>query len=255
MARDKFGEHFSNEFVMQVGFGLIPGHTRITALGNNPSVDTGTVPEDIHASGGVYTWLSASSSLEMLSSNAADTAAGTGARTVTINGLDANYKPQSETVTLNGVTPVALTKSYLRVNNMLIMSAGSGKTNAGTITARVASAGATQATIPAGYGITRRSLYTVPAGSTLQIHSMLVCINRPSSTRDCTVATFVQSPNGFYRMPLEFSVDGNPYRHDGIPGLIIPEKTDFALRCNYVSANGTDITGAWLGVLVDNSYL
>lgn len=81
----------------------------------------------------------------MLSDSVNDTAAGTGARTVFISGLDSNYDVISETVTLNGTSAVQTVRSYLRVNSFLIMSAGSGKTNAGSITLRVTGGGSTQA--------------------------------------------------------------------------------------------------------------
>jgi hypothetical protein len=242
----KWIEGFRDYFAA-VGFSQIDGHTRVAAFGNNPDIDSG--PEDVWSGGGLYPWMSADTALEVLSSSANDTAAGTGARTVLIVGLNSSHAPISQTITLNGTTPVAIPTSLFRINSALIMSAGSGEVNNGDITIRVAGAGATRAVIQAGYGIARQSQYTVPAGYTLSVISLLFCINRPSSARDATVATFVRNPQGFYRMPLELSVDGNPYRHDGNPGIILPEKTDFGLRCNYVSAANTDMTGAWLGIL------
>lgn len=135
------------------------------------------------------------------------------------------------------------------------MSAGSGKTNAGTLTIRDAGGGTTRAMIPPSIGITRLGLYTVPAGFTLSIHSHIAAINRSTGvSRYATLANFIQSPNGFYRMPLEFSIsDATPYRHDGEPGIILPEKTDYAIRAVSVSADNTDISAAFLGVLKSNT--
>lgn len=238
-------------YELSVGLGLVPGVRRVAALGNNPDVDAG--PEDIWSGGGVYPWMTGATALEIVSDNAADAAAGTGARTVLVNGLDAVWEEVSQTVTLNGLTPVALVTPLYRIQSALIMSAGSGQVNAGNISVRDAGGGTVRALIPVGYGITRQSQFTVPLGYTLSINSTLLCINRPSSIRDATLATFIQSPLGFYRMPVEFSVDGNPYRHDGMPGIIVPEKTDFGIRCTYVSTTNTDITAAWLGVMRLNS--
>lgn len=80
-----------SDFMQAIGFAQVPGHRRIAAIGNNPDLDTATLPEDIWTGGGGYPWLTASTALELLSSSANDTSAGTGARTVTINGLDINY--------------------------------------------------------------------------------------------------------------------------------------------------------------------
>lgn len=158
-------------------------------------------------------------------------------------------------MTLNGTTPVAIPTSLFRVNSALIMSAGSGKVNAGDITIRDAGGGTTRAIIPTGFGITRQAVFTVPAGFSLSIHSQVFSINRSTGVaRFVTVANYIQSPNGFYRLPLELSVgDPLPYRHDGIPGIILPEKTDYALRCTATSSDNTDLTAGFLGVLKSNT--
>jgi hypothetical protein len=237
-----------------IGFGgATTGYVRVAALGNNPDVDTVSA-EDIWSGGGAYPWMTGATSLEVVSDSANDAALGTGARTCIINGLDVLYAERAISVTLSGTTPVALTTPLYRINSALITSAGSGKTNAGSITIRDAGGGTTRALIPAGYGITRQSQFTVPRGWTLQVISQLFGFNRSSaSARSATFATFIQSSSGMYRMPLEITVgDDQPYRHDGIPGITIPEKTDFGYRCTYVSNDNSDLTGAWLGVMKRN---
>lgn len=242
-----------SDWFTAIGFNQVPGYRRVAALGNNPSIDVGT-SEDVWAGGGIYPFLAAASALEVVSSSASDGVGGVGARTIVINGLDNLYVEMSEVVTLNGTTPVPLTKSFLRINNSLIMSAGSSEVNVGTIDIRSPSS-TVRAQIPIGYGITRSSLYTVPAGHTLSELSLFGCINRTGggAVRYATMATMFRSSSGFYRMPLEVSMSSNtPYRHDGNPGIIIAEKTDFLVRCTNVTVNGTDITAAWLGVLRKN---
>lgn len=244
------------EFYDSVGLGLVSGASRVAALGNNPDVDTAAV-EDVWSGGGTYPWMTGATSLEIVSDSANDSAAGTGARTVLVNGLDANYATVAQTVTLDGLTPVALPTQLFRINSALIMSAGSGKVNAGTLTVRNAGGGTTRAVIPVGYGITRQAVYTVPAGKTLAINSQMFCINRTGGvSRYATFANFIQPSTGFYRMPLELSLSERaPYRHDGLPSIIIGEKTDYAFRCTSVSNDNTDVTAAFLGVLIDNTAL
>lgn len=136
----------------------------VQKFGYNLDVDSGTVPEDIWDGGGVYAgFLAAAVSMEVLSSDANDAAAGTGMRTVRIFGLDANFNSQQEDVTLNGVTPVALANQYIRIFRAQGLTAGSGLVNAGTITIRVPGPGATLAVITAGEGQTLMALYTTPA--------------------------------------------------------------------------------------------
>lgn len=228
---------------------------RVVALGNNPDIDTGTVPEDIWTGGGLYPWITTAAPLEIVSNSADDTAAGTGARTVLVIGLNASYAEIQELVTLNGTTPVPLVNQFFRIFTAAHATAGSSGINAGTINIRDVTGGTVRAIIPAGYGITRQSQYTVPAGYTLQVVSLFFSINRPSGVLDATIATLVRSSSGTYRLPFELSIDGNPYRHDGLPGIGFAEKTDFGLRCTFASGNNMDLTGAFLGVLMRNDYV
>jgi hypothetical protein len=244
-------------YLIEVGFrsntGAYLGHRRVVALGNNPSIDIATEPEDVWSGGGLYPWMSAATSLEVVSASANDTAAGTGARTVRIDGLKADFTEVSQTITLNGVTPVALPTQLFRINGALILSAGSGGTNAADLTVRDSGGGTTRALIPAGFGITRQSIFTVPAGYTLQIISQIFSINRSGggATKYATVQNFIKNAaTGMFRLPLEIGFsDQNPYRHDGIPGVTLGEKTDYCHRCAVVSANGTNVSAGWLGVM------
>ena len=65
--------------------------------------------------------------------NSADTSDGTGMRMVRVNGLDENWNMVSETVALNGLTAVPLTKVKLHPYVIIGLTAGSGATNAGKI--------------------------------------------------------------------------------------------------------------------------
>ncbi len=231
---------------------------RITALGNNPDTDTGSIPEDIWPLGGVYSFLSAATSMEIVSSVAADSSAGTGARTVLINGLDGNYDEVSQIITLNGTTPVAIPIDLLRINNALIMSAGSGEINAGNISIQTVSGALIKGYLSAGAGITRSAIYTVPNGYTLVIHSMVFSLNRSALTSDAVeVVTHIRSNNGFYREPLVLGIDvrTSPYRHDGEPGITVVQKNDFTLRCTYTQNNNANITAAFLGILIKNTLI
>jgi len=234
------------DYLLDVGFGLVPNRRRAAALGHNADVDA---PEDVWTGGGDYPWMTAATALEIVSDSAADASAGTGARTVTINGLDAAWAEVAQTVTLNGTTAVAIPTSLYRIQSIIVVSAGTGKTNAGTLTVRDVSGATLRGQIAPAISISQQSQFTVPAGMTLSVNSIVLSINRPSSTRDAAVATFFQTSTGVQRLPLELTVDGNTYLHWGLPGIIVPEKTDFGLRCTAVSAINTDLTAAWLGVL------
>lgn len=101
--------------------------------------------------------------MAVASSDANDTAAGTGVRQIMIHYLDSRYRPQIAIVTLNGLTPVLTTETdILRINGVHAIAVGSGDKPAGNIS--VTAGGVTYAFIGAGYNTARQAIYTVPDG-------------------------------------------------------------------------------------------
>lgn len=237
----------SRDFVVDVGFGAIPGYSLVAQLGNNPDIDT--APSDVWSGGGSYPWMTGATSLEVLSSSANDTSAGTGARTIAITFLNASYVQSTQTITLNGTTPVAIPSTHFRINDAVVATAGSGQTNAGTITIRDAGAGTTRAIIPLGYGRVRQSQYTVPANHDLTFYNVFHSINRPSSVRDATISAYVRDSTGVYLLLSEITVAASPIVLPLFATVSLGEKSDFGYRCTAVSATNTDLTSAFFGIL------
>ena len=248
----------SMPFLTAAGLGIIPGCTRVTALGHNPNIAVAGTAADVWEGGGDYPFLAAASQLEVLSASANDTAAGTGARTVLVSGLDANYNPISETVTLNGVTPVATVRNYLRVNVFTTVTSGSGHVNAGDITLRVVSGGTTQSIARAGIGFGNSAVFTVQAGFTLFILSEVFSVLAPDPKTNAGVFIGGQliSSAGNKRIPLQFEVlSTSPYRHDAALGIVLTEKSDFTIRVTNAQQINTNVSAAMEGLLVDNLLL
>jgi hypothetical protein len=129
-------------------------------FGYNADVDTTTDPEDVWDAGGLYAFPSAAAETSIVSSAGADDLASTGARTVRVEGLDANYQVITEDVEMDGATPVVLSAEFLRVYRAQVLTAGSGGINAGAIDVKH---GATVlARIGIGNGQTLMAIYTVP---------------------------------------------------------------------------------------------
>lgn len=99
----------------------------------------------------------------VISGDAADAAAGTGARTVRVYGIDGDGDPNYEDFTLNGTTQVAGTTTWKRIIGAKVLTAGSGGVNAGAI--QVSNTGQTEvyATIAAGENVTINARIYVPA--------------------------------------------------------------------------------------------
>lgn len=133
---------------------------------------------------------SAASALGIASTSANDTAAGTGARTVRITGLNSSYDVATEDVTLNGQTKVVTSATFIAVLDVQVLTAGSGGVNAGVL--YVADDGDTFTsgvpTVPymvvdVGWNIAAPSVYTVPDGYELALGRLSVtCDNGKTTT-------------------------------------------------------------------------
>ena len=132
-------------------------------------------------SNGLWTPQAVARTLSVVSSDAADkgtATAGTGARTVTIIGVNASRASQTETVTLNGTNAVTTSGTWLGVNRMVVTTAGTSTTNVGDITATSATDGLVQGFIAAGDGITSQLIYHVPTGFTAYVRKIIVGVNK-----------------------------------------------------------------------------
>jgi hypothetical protein len=89
---------------------------------------------------------------------------------VLVQGLDASYNQISETIVLNGQSAVSSAKSYLRINDMLVVSgAPTGTISFGTGTVTAGVPANVYSFISAGDNKTMMAVYTVPAGYTLLV--------------------------------------------------------------------------------------
>lgn len=152
----------TDSFLLRAKLGLIEDVDLIFLEFENEDVDAGAT-ETVWPLGGLYALPSAAAATTIVSASANDTSAGTGARTVKVTGLDASRNVITETATMNGITPVALTAQFLRINKIEVMTAGSGLVNDGLITVQINSANA--GGIAAGTGISNDGFYSMPNSS------------------------------------------------------------------------------------------
>lgn len=177
-----------DNFWLRVARDQISEYTHTHKYGTYEAVGTTFVPI---ARGGVYQTPTAAASLEIVSTDANDTAAGTGARTVTIIGLDANWNEVTQTVSMNGTTAVALGTDLIRAYRMYVATSGTYGTataasHAGTITLQGAGAGATWLIIYSTNfprGQSECGVYTVPTGKSaiVNFHYISVESNKPAT--------------------------------------------------------------------------
>lgn len=122
----------TENFGLQVTRGQVEQHTVRHVFGYNPDIDSGA-EETIWTYGGQISHAPSAVTMTVSSESANDTAAGTGARTVQIVGINGDGSEHTETITLNGQTGVSTTQTYTEIQSITVLTAGSGGVNAGQL--------------------------------------------------------------------------------------------------------------------------
>lgn len=141
-------------------------------FGENLSIDTLTVPEDVWSGGGLYPFPATAQTTTIVSTSTEDNPAGTGAHGVYYQVLLDEFVEYEGYVQLNGLTPVTLPVDVLRCNRMYVGQCGTNEVNVGTIELKH---GTTKfGEIQPEHGQTTQAIYTVPAGYYGYIHTVHV---------------------------------------------------------------------------------
>jgi len=238
-----------------IAAGLLDGYSSIEKFGRNPSVATSI--ETIWDRGGLYQYLTSAAAVYVYSANAADGLTGTGARKVTVLGLDTNYNLVQEEVTVNGAASI---QTFLRVYRAFITEAGSDGYNRGdvVISTEASGAGTVLAQLGGdgtgvnyiGFGQTMLSLYTVPAGKTAYLTQWTIGAADYNSSTSAFLRTRLPV-NGFVMTTSDtMSVSGGFHvKNYSIP-LKFNEKVDIEVQA--FNGSGTQISSTFNLILVDN---
>lgn len=163
--------------------GNVAGHVALHKFGRNQAV--GAADEIIWTPGGTghYPYNATACPLNIVSTDLDDTGSGIGARTVSIEGLDAAGSSYIETITMNGDIPVLTTGSYLRVFRAKVLTAGASVENEGLINIRDIAGGSIMAQIDTGQNQAEMAMWTVPAGSTFYMVHLWASESATKTTR------------------------------------------------------------------------
>lgn len=237
-------------YEMNVARGLLPGQSVITRNGYNPDVSQ-NIEESIWVDGGIYpfgTWTSPSR-LYLVSDSSADVD-----QTLFIEGLDANYDYQTEQITINGLTPVATVKSWIRIYSGTVVSSSNASANAGNVVFHITSAsGTVVAQIAPGIGMTKLSQFTVPRNKTAYIlYGDATSFRGGSGNIGSQIRMYVRPFGGSFIAAHISEVVNGYYRSDFTVPLTITEKSDIDVRC-LADANNTVFTCNYQMILVDNA--
>ncbi len=231
----------------QAALGVKAGLTGIDRFGRNADVDAASAAEDIWDGGGLYTGFptAAGETVNVFSSSANDTSAGTGLRTLIISGLDANGAVQSETITLNGTSAVTSTGTYTRVNLAYGVTAGSGGVNAGTITVRHTTTTANVFTIiPIGANRSQVCAYTVPLDKRAVLTGLRCGVtNNQASAQEVTLGIMTRELSGVFRLERSIIVTTmGPSEDIRLAGIPLASRTDIVVRATTASGDNLAVT-------------
>lgn len=215
-------------FGLQVSRGLIAGHRTVVVFGFNKDVDQSEVT--VWPMPSIQPHPDAALNMTVSSSSANDTAAGTGARTVVVQGLDASYNEVTEVVTMNGQTAVTMSKAMIRVNSAYVATAGSLKSAAGDIHIGT---GALTAGVPAttyniikyNYNTTTTGCYTVPAGHTGYLMQGLLSAGQASGSTSIEGRLVLEGEDGIKRTAAITAINNGTANYAFELPPSVPEKT------------------------------
>jgi hypothetical protein len=245
----------SEPFELQVARGQIAYHETQFKFGFNPLVVDSL--ETVWAQGGLYTYLSSASTLYISSSSTDDDVAGTGARTATVSGLDANYNEVSVTVDLDGQTGVQLgdAGNWIRVNRIIVDTAGSSGQNAGVIYVgdeASPSSGVPSnkyATVAIGDNQTLMALWTVPAGYTAYLHETHITVATEANNKYGIVSVVARPEGGVFNIQDKFTTVLDTVTQKYNFPLKLEEKTDIEVRAIGSSSNANIAISAGLDII------
>ena len=227
-------------FELQLSRGQIPGHTFTHVLGEVPAMsvnNTGTV-WDVNDT--VYPWSAwdTPGTLSIARANAGDAD-----KNVIIYGLDANFLPITETVTLTAASGNVTTQTFARIQSAR-MNGTSANIGAVTITLD----GTTVAKINAGVGQTLMTIYTVPSGQTAYLTQGVMTIQDGG---DATGSFYYRPPGDRFTIGHRFEVASSEYIYSFTCPFPVPEKSDIDVRAT-VRTNNSRVTAAFDMILIKN---
>lgn len=233
----------AQDWYLAVARGQVSGATQVNIYGYQASVDGTTIPLWENAT--TYTYPAAATTMLLYSSSALDTSV-----SVLINGLDASYNTQSETLVLtNGATGVTTVKSYLRINSIAVVGANNA---VGTIYLSNAGKTITYAQIAIGSGRSQMSIYTVPNGYTFYLTRVNGYVS-PNNNANfyCNYSVWTQNSSGIVTV-LQQAPFVNTYQTIRISPRPYLQKTDIQWRAS-MSAGTSIVSIGVEGILIQGT--
>ena len=222
------------DFLLKVQQGEVSGYSMVHKFGRNDAVPNGSWAHVSLTPFAITDFRQSPVSMRIKAGGSGlDTAAGNGAREVTIQGIDSNLAELSEAVATNGASAsTATTATFWRVHRAWVSAVGTYTgANVAAVVIEDSGAGADFMTIATDEGQSQYAAWTVPTGKTAYFLSVHVTVdsNKTANVRCFTRENIddIAAPMSSKRLKLFW--DGLEqsfnYEPEG-PELSLSEKTD-----------------------------
>jgi len=201
-------------YLIGIAQGLVSGTSSINKFGYRESIPSSY--QTIWDGTADYAYAAAGTVLAVADDTGSDNNG-----TVEVQGLDQNYAPITETLTIGGA---ASSNQFLRVFRASMITSNTGSTNVDEI--RIKRATTDLAIILAGAGQTLMSLYTIPAGKT----GYLIKLQGNVDANNDALFRLISRPlNGSFNVKGQFGVFASGFTVDYPIPLVFTEKTDLQI--------------------------
>lgn len=240
-----------NGWGIQVSSGEVDGVSYVEKFGYQTNVPNGDIAT-VWDGTGLYDYLTTATTVTVTSDDPDDNPAGSGARSVEIQGLDQDHNVVLETVDLGGTS----TTTFIRVFRVRVCVSGGTNPNQGVIT--IAGGGKTLAIIDKlannadGHGQTNMAIYTVPAGKTAYLTQWTVSSGKQNAD---TIAKLMvrdtyHPDDGAWNVKDIVEIQATSFNKEYRVPLQFTEKTDIEIRA--FSNTGSSCTSTFNLILIDN---
>lgn len=180
--------------------------------------------------------------MTVASTDADDTVLGTGARTVDIFCLDANYDAFVENLDLNGLTAVSMASACLRIQRVRLASTGLSGTNEGSLS--IENTGTVYEFVPVGLSSSKSAVFTIPNGKRGAIKSLLITANVKDIVEIDLITRLVNGTifGNIFNLTDSLNINEFPFCFSG--------KSDFEIRANAEGGGGSKEVEVTFSMLV-----
>ena len=253
---------FTRDYVIERALGNVAGRTAVNIRGHDDTVPSGG-PFGLSPTFGGASYQFDQSAIDRNATpavvgvastdNTNDKAAGTGALTVQVQGLDASGNAQTNNVTMTGTTAANTGSTFSAVFAVVVLTTGSNNSNIGTIHVGT---GTFTAGVPAvrmlsmeiGHNRSASGYYVVPLAKTVVLRRFIATVATGNKDVEISIET---STNGtLWFVQAEFGLEAGDFSTaiDALPQLA----SNTHIRMRATGAATSTVTAFLAGELIDD---